>query len=635
MNVFRGPTKRISEVLLVLALLALSKGVAAGFLELPEVVEVPELERKSMLKDLDIPSVRERDPNPEAGPRLNVVKFKLQGIVEYPELGITRSDIEKLIESIRFDLMEEYKVLPSGFTEAEIEQVSILLGAIEDESMNRPVNDLDVQKLIWLVREQRSKRGITLGQIEGVADRITQFYRERGFILAKAYIPEQEVRDGVVTLTLLLGTMGNVELRGNRLYSEKRVASVFEHMVGQPVTSDAVEEDLYLVNDYPGVSVVGYFEAGEQVGDTTLQLDVQAEHRYQGFARLDNHGSDQTGKYRLYAEGRLNNPVGLSDQLTLGALNSFYPDNTTYGQLKYSASVFSPRLFVNADVNTNQFIVGQSGKESLDQLELTGETNTTALSVLYKLRRSRVSSHSVMLTGRRVTSKLESRNDLISLNGLLDNEVDSVTLTYLFDTLNEEKRRLHHGSMSVLSGQLESELDLGKAKDFMVVYGDYSFLTFWRAPFLTTPSRVLFKSAWQYSDDSLSSINQFSLAGPTVAKAFPVNTFSADSGIYTGVQWTFDKPELLDIQVGDTRLSDVIQPNLFVDISYGIQKSLTDEKDVEALLVDAGFGVQLFFSRRASGNIQFAFPVSKSFSSEGFDEELDGMQAVFDLQYVF
>ncbi|MCP4488283.1 MAG: ShlB/FhaC/HecB family hemolysin secretion/activation protein, partial [Gammaproteobacteria bacterium] len=50
------------------------------------------------------------------------------------------------------------------------------------------------------------------GQIETVADRITQFYRQRGFHLAKAYIPKQEARDGVVTLALLLGSLGEVEV---------------------------------------------------------------------------------------------------------------------------------------------------------------------------------------------------------------------------------------------------------------------------------------------------------------------------------------------------------------------------------------------------------------------------------------
>ncbi|MCP4493532.1 MAG: ShlB/FhaC/HecB family hemolysin secretion/activation protein, partial [Gammaproteobacteria bacterium] len=175
---------------------------------MPEISELPQLERKSLLKDLDIPGVRDRDPDPDSGPRLNITRFKLEGIVEYPELGITKADIEGLIEKIRFDLMEEFNVLESGFTKTEIDEVSKLLVAIEEETTDRHVTELEVQRLVWLVRKQRSSRGVTLGQIETVADRITQFYRQRGFHLAKAYIPKQEARDGVVTLALLLGSLG-------------------------------------------------------------------------------------------------------------------------------------------------------------------------------------------------------------------------------------------------------------------------------------------------------------------------------------------------------------------------------------------------------------------------------------------
>ena len=58
--------------------------------------------------------------------------------------------------------------------------------------------------------------------IETVADTITQYYRERGFILAKAYIPQQQVRDGVVSLNIMLGKLGSVEVvnakRINKVY---------------------------------------------------------------------------------------------------------------------------------------------------------------------------------------------------------------------------------------------------------------------------------------------------------------------------------------------------------------------------------------------------------------------------------
>lgn len=608
----------------------------AGFLEMPDVTEVPELERKSMLRDLDIPSVRERDPDPESGPRLNVARFKLQGIVEYPELGITRSDIDKLIEGIRYDLMEEYNLLESGFTKSELSDISKLLVQIEEDTMDRHVTEMDLQKLVWLVREQRSLRGVTLGKIETVADKITQFYRERGFILAKAYIPEQKVRDGIVTLTLLLGSLGDVELEQSELYTKERVLSVFDDMLGQPVTSKVIEENLYLLNDYPGISAVGFFEPGEQVGDTRLKLNITNEKRYEGLLRIDNHGSDLTGKYRLYAEGGVNNLVGLSDQLKIGVLSSFSPDNAVYGMLNYSASLLSPRFFVSAGLSTNQFVLGKGDNESVNKLELAGDTQAANVSMLYKLRRSRVSNHSLSLTRNNIVSLLDSRNAQIKLGGILDNEVNSTSLSYAFDVLNESSRKLHQGSFTLLSGDLNSKLDVGKSSHFSIVSGDYTFLTFMRVPFTEMQSRIMIRSSWQYSNESLSSVNQMSLAGPTTVKAFPINTFSADSGVYAGVEWVFDKASFLDFTLGETNLSDVMQPYLFIDSAYGIQRSLTSsDSDIDAVLVDAGLGLRLNLSQSMSGNVQFAFPVEKSFSADSFDEKDHGMQVIFNLQYTF
>lgn len=614
-----------------------SSQIYAGFLEMPEITEIPELERKSMLKDLDIPSVRERDPDPESGPRLNVLKFKLQGIVEFPELGIRKSDIDKLIEDIRYDLMQEYDVLESGFTKKETDEVSKLLVEIEEETIDRHVSDVEVQKLIWLVREQRSKRGITLGQIETVADRITQFYRERGFILAKAYIPEQQVRDGVVALTLLLGMLGEVKLQESNLYSPKTITSVFDDYLAKPVVNTYVEENLYLINDFPGISVTGFFEPGEQVGDTRLQLNVVNETQYQGFARLDNHGSEQTGEYRLYAEGSVNNLADMADQLTIGVLSAFSPSNTTYGQLRYSASVFSPRLIIGANIGTNQFVLGQGPDPDLNQLELSGDTQTKELSFTYKTKRSRVSTHSVSLIASNIISTLESGRDLIDLKGLLDNEVDSLQLNYAFDVLDEKSRKLHQGNLSYLRGDLTTQLDIGKDEKFSVYSGNYMFLSFWKVPFFEANTRLLSRTSFQYSGESLSSINQYSIAGPTLTKAYPLNTFSADSAIYTGLEWIFDKPELLNFMVfDDLTFNELVQTYLFIDASYGIQKSLIqDEADIKGTLIDWGVGFRFNYLNNFSGNLQLAVPMKEDFNSDSIDIPDDNLRVVFDFHYIF
>jgi hypothetical protein len=214
---------RIINALSAWMLVSIVNVAEAGFLEMPDTSEVPEYERESLLLDLDVPALRDRDPNPEAGPRLNVKEFRVQGLVEYPEFGITRKAIIEQVEKIRFDMMEEGELLESGYTINEIKEVSDLVAQIEQETDGRHVDPVDVQKLVFLIREQRRQRGITLGMIETVADIITRYYRERGFILAKAYIPKQHVRDGVVTITLLLGELGEVEANNNKLYSDRMV----------------------------------------------------------------------------------------------------------------------------------------------------------------------------------------------------------------------------------------------------------------------------------------------------------------------------------------------------------------------------------------------------------------------------
>src|SRR5690625_5634838 len=83
---------------------------------MPDLTDLPELERDSLLLDMDIPPVRERDSDPHAGPRLNVTEFRVQGIVEFPKLGIYRSEIIERVEQIRFDFMNEDTLLESGYT---------------------------------------------------------------------------------------------------------------------------------------------------------------------------------------------------------------------------------------------------------------------------------------------------------------------------------------------------------------------------------------------------------------------------------------------------------------------------------------------------------------------------------------
>ena len=606
----------------------------ADFLEMPDIKQTPELRNKSLLRDMDIPAVKFRSPDPTEGPRLAVSEFRIQGLVEYPKMGITRAALKALSERIRFDLMGEGKLLESGYTIEELGEVSELLGNLEEETTGRHVEPVDVQRLVWLVREQRGKRGITLGQIETVANTVTQFYRERGFVLAKAYIPKQQVRDGVVNLTLLLGMLGDVQVSGNKLYGTKVVASAFDGMMGKPITSTAIEEKLFLINDYPGIFVDGHFEPGYQVGDTRLNVTVKEETRYNANVRIDSHGTDDTGLYRLYADVQLNNPLGLADKLQLSGLYAAQPSNTDYWQLLYQMKLFGPRTRLGFEVSENQFLTDQSlGAD----LVLTGTVNLTALTGTYIHQRNRKSNSSFDLRYEVIESDLQLENIPDFDNGL-DDKLKNISLTYRFDALQEEKKRYHQGQFKFTSGSFVYGVDPDQDENYEIYSANYTLLDFWKLPFFGADTRLVYRAEAQFAGVNLSGIMRFSLSGPTRARAYAPGFFTADDAVFLGFDWIFNSPGFFDINITKSfNLKDVMKPFLFVDYAYGRQQTLAvGEQDVTAMLRDVGFGFKFSHGKSFSGNLLIAFPMGESFKPEPTTPPVvDSSRVIFDFQYSF
>lgn len=621
---------------------------SAGFLEMPDTTEVPDMERESLLKDLDIPSVRERDADPMAGPRLNITEFRVQGVVEYPELGITRESLNKLVEGIRFEMMGEGEMLDSGYTLDEVSEISDLVATIEAETQGQKVGPDEVQRLVFLIRDQRQRRGVTVGMVETVADTITRYYRERGFILAKAYIPEQRVRDGVVTLTLLLGNLGELTVLNNKNYKDKTLQSIFRPVIGKPVTAGNIEERLYFVNDLPGMSAQAYFEPGSQVGDTRLNINVVREKSFSGNVRLDNHGSENTGEYRLYTDGYWYNPGGFGDQLHIGILGTFDPSNSLYGSIHYGVPLFSPRAKFTFGGSTNDFV-----SETLQGVTLTGTSVVYDATLNYILKRSRVKNLSTELRLSEVSSEIEEKEGRLQLeDGELDDTIRNVDLVFNFDVLLEQWRAMHQGGVRLTYGEFVKGRNFHQDENPLSLAFNYSLIKFAKVPFTNANSRIQARFAGQYSETSLPSTSQFSLAGPTKLRAFDINQFNADSGAYLSVDWIFSGPGFLDLQLGGERLSDVLQPYVFAEAGYGDSKdsgrpiirpgaaATPKQPGSWTVMSDVGVGLRLSMRSNFRANLSYAYVTSYHSDLGPLTEEStkdleERSKFYFDMQYSF
>jgi hemolysin activation/secretion protein len=327
----------------------------------------------------------------------------------------------------------------------------------------------------------------------------------------------------------------------------------------------------------------------------------------------------------------LHNPLKLGDQLELGILGTFAPQNATYGSLRYNIPVLSPRIKFSAGVSNNDFILDRN---DLGDSPSEGKSQIADVSVKYQLKRGRVKNHAVGLK----FSRVESEIDINSVDtNFLDNTLHNVEIFYDFDLLNDTKRILQQGNVTVISSEFIAGSTAGQKKNPLILIADYSRLSFLKIPLMTSESKLILRFSGQYSGTPLASSNQFSIAGPTRARGFSVNEFYADDAAFFGADLVFKGPSLNDYKFAGESFSNLVQPYISADVSYGQTNSLTEVYDsINETLVDIGVGVKLNYKENVRGNLVFAFPVSASGTAFTDTKTPDkGVNVYFDFQIGF
>jgi len=233
---------RIQDSFTFLACFLILQSAHAGIVEMPDIEEAPTLYGKSVFENYNIPSTVNRSLDPTSGPRLWVKEIRIQGLENFPELGIRRDEITAFIEVRRYNIMREDEVKEHGFTEKEVTEVMTLLNQLDVETNYEHVSEPELQRFIWLVREQKERRGLSLGQIEGLAGDVQNYYHEHGLKLAVAYVPRQSMRDGVLIIEVLNGKLGATTVEDNSLYDDSTIINPFNDILTDPVTFDRIEE---------------------------------------------------------------------------------------------------------------------------------------------------------------------------------------------------------------------------------------------------------------------------------------------------------------------------------------------------------------------------------------------------------
>ncbi len=153
-----------------------------------------------------------------------------------------------------------------------------------------------------------------------IVNELNREYRKRGFPNAYAYIPEQEVDDGVFFVKLIEGVIGRVILENNVYTRDVYIMEHFHLIPGDLFVVSDNEYQIRLFNKWSqGVAITARLQPGEEEGSTDIILTAHETFPTVVSISGDNYGTEAYGNIHLAANMTMNSLTKNRDILAYGA----------------------------------------------------------------------------------------------------------------------------------------------------------------------------------------------------------------------------------------------------------------------------------------------------------------------------
>ncbi len=373
-----------------------------------------------------------------------------------------------------------------------------------------------------------------LTSLKRLAARVTRYLQKKGLFLAHAYIPQQEIKDGIVEIAIVAGRLeGKAVIRGENLrICESRLQEMAapSGQGGGAANQQDIARSLLIINDLPGIHASSTLEPGEAPGTAKLVVDAQEGPLLAGRAWADNYGERYTGSWRGSGLLQVNDPFRYGDQVTLNTTDN---PNYQYGQVSYAFPIGYSGLRGGVLYSEMNYLVGRD----LLGTNLNGGARVCGAFASYPIIRSSTAN---LYAGADYnwknlwdyTAGIQTDNKFVN--------VGSVHLN------GDYRDTLFGGGYSTASlGVAGGSLDIGDqpTAETNGAYGKFTYQAS-RLQKLYESLSLFVTVNGQLAKDNLDSSEQFILGGPNGVRAYPVGEASGDSGGILTTELHYDFPEI-------------------------------------------------------------------------------------------
>jgi hemolysin activation/secretion protein len=379
---------------------------------------------------------------------------------------------------------------------------------------------------------------LSLTDLRGMAARIADYYHRSGYFVAQAYLPAQDIKDGIVTIAVIDGQYGKVTLNNQTHVSNSLANGLLSGLnSGDVVAAAPLENRLLLLSDLPGVKVNSTLVPGATVGSSDLMVNMTQGPRISGAIDADNAGNYYTGEYRLGATVNYNEPLGLGDVASLRVLTSGKGLNYARGSYQLQLG----KATVGVAYSALEYELSRGAYEGLGY---NGTAKVASLYGSYPLIRSRNNN---LYAGLSYDDK--TFEDNINSTTLRDKTAQVLTASLY----GNRRDSLGGGgvtgySLALSAGNIDS--------DSAEVNGNFNKLGFSLSRLQRVTDTVSLSAVanGQLASKALDSSEQMELGGMYGVRAYPEGEGYGDEGVVLNLEARMQVPKFSDSMPGQLQL---------------------------------------------------------------------------------
>jgi hemolysin activation/secretion protein len=377
---------------------------------------------------------------------------------------------------------------------------------------------------------------LTLPQLNARVSRISDYYHHHGYPLARAVIPAQTIRDGVVAVEVIEARYGKVILENqSRVRSELLESTLAPLKSGDIIEQASLDHALLLMSDIPNVNENATLKAGATPGTSDLIVQTTQRNPVTGGITLDDDGNRYTGRTQGSGDLQIDDPLRHGDILNASFLTA--GKGLEYGRVLYDVILDGSGTHLGVAYSGLHYLLG----DSLAALEGHGTAKAQSLWMQRPLLRT--PDLNLYVRWQYDHKRLSDDIDASSIRN--DRHLNNLTLTVSGDLRDAW---LTGGSTSWnlqwLAGRVGFDNPIAQQTDADTARTDGAF-RLWNAAVtrsqrLTGTDVLSIAISYQRADGNLDESQKLVVGGAQTVRSYDTNALSADSGFLTNVEARHD-----------------------------------------------------------------------------------------------